>query len=203
MKGKKQTRGGRASFLTLCLGLFFLGGILIGRTCSFATAEPAGQELTSYLRDYLSLESERSCKTAVSALILYFRYPLLALLLGSSTLGIILLPLASSAFGFSLSFAVNCFAAAFGSSGVLLALAIFGVRCLISLPCFFLMAVPAWANAAALTSFGRCHRAAPVLHGRVLWRRTAFCAAALLVGTGFEWFCSPWLLRLVLEKILI
>jgi len=175
----------------------------MGQAFSSAAAETTGQELTTYLRGYLSLEPELSGRTAVSALVLYFRYPLLALLLGYSSIGVILLPMTAAAFGFFLSFSVCCFAAAFGSDGVLLALAVFGVRCLISLPCFFLLAVSAWENSAALASFGRGRRTASVHRGRFYWQRTGLCTAALLAGACFEWFCSPWLLRLVLERILI
>ena len=71
----------------------------------------------------------------LSALVLYFRYPLLAFLLGFASIGIVLLPCLTVAFGFFLSFSVCCFTAAFGPGGVLVALAVFGLRCLVTRPC--------------------------------------------------------------------
>ena len=93
----------------------------------------------------------------LSALVLYYRYPLFAVLLGFAYIGVALLPCLTAEFGFSLSFSVCCFPVSFGGNGVLLALAVFGVRCAVTLPVFFLLAVPAWGNSAALAlaSLGR------------------------------------------------
>lgn len=56
------------------------------------------------------------------------------------------LPLLSAAFGFFLAFSVGCFTSAFGGEGVLLAFAVFGIRCLLTFPCYFWLAVPAFQN---------------------------------------------------------
>ena len=135
---------------------------------------------------------------------LYGRYPLLALLLGFASLGVVLLPGLTAVFGLSLSFSVSCFTAAFGSDGVLLAAAVFGIRCAVTLPVYFLLAVPSWSNAAALAaaSLGKGRRTAPVVYGRVWWLRAAVCAAVLLAGMGLELFFSPWLLELALQRVL-
>ena len=52
---------------------------------------------------------------------------LLAFLLGFASVGAVLLPALTAAYGFFLSFSVCCFTAAFGRSGVLLALAAAGM----------------------------------------------------------------------------
>ena len=124
--------------------------------------------------------------------------------MGFASIGVVLLPAVTAAFGFFLSFSVSCFTAAFGGDGVLLALAVFGLRCAVTLPCYFLLAVPAWRNAAdlALASFGGGRRTAPVVYGQPWWSRVAVCAGILLAGVCLELFCSPWLLRLVLDRIL-
>ena len=187
------------------LALFFLGGVVLGQVVAGRVPADTGRELTEYLRGYLTLEGSVSPRAVLSALVLYLRYPLLALLLGFASLGVALLPALTAAFGFSLSFSVSCFTAAFGSDGVLLALAVFGVRCAVTLPVYFLLAVPSWSSAAALAaaSFGRGRRTAPVVYGRTWWLRAAGSAAALLAGMGVELFVSPWLLRLVLNRILL
>lgn len=186
------------------LALFFFGGVILGQVLTGRVPADTGQELTEYLQAYVALEEGVNPRAVLSALVLYYRYPLLAMLLGFASLGVVLLPGLTAVFGLSLSFSVSCFTAAFGSDGVLLALAVFGVRCAVTLPVYFILAAPAWSNAAALAaaSFGRGRRAAPVVYGRVWWTRTAVCAAVLLAGMGLELFFSPWLLETALHRIL-
>ena len=191
----------------LLLALFFLAGVILGQVLAGRVPAETGAELNRYLEDYVRLngQTERSATAALSAVVIYFRYPLLAFLLGFASIGVVLLPCVTVAYGFFLSFSVCCFTAAFGGDGVLLALAVFGLRCAVTLPCYFLLAVPAWGNSAALAaaSFGRGRRAAPVVYGRVWWLRTAACAGILLAGMGVELFCSPWLLEAVLSRIFV
>ena len=189
----------------IALALFFLGGVFLGQVLAGRVPDATGRELTEYLRGYVTLETAVTPQAAVSAVVLYFRYPLLAVLMGFSSIGVALLPAVTAAFGFFLSFSVSCFTAAFGADGVLLALAVFGLRCAVTLPCYFLLAVPAWRNAAALAlaSFGGGRRTAPVVYGQPWWSRVAVCAGILLAGLCLELFCSPWLLRLVLDRILV
>lgn len=207
MDGKKHRRTGPGSPLPkmIALALFFLGGVFLGQVLAGRVPDATGRELTEYLRSYVTLEAAVTPQAAVSALVLYFRYPLLAVLMGFASIGVALLPAVTAAFGFFLSFSVSCFTAAFGGEGVLLALAVFGLRCAVTLPCYFLLAVPAWRNAAALAlaSFGGGRRTAPVVYGQPWWSRVAVCAGILLAGVCLELFCSPWLLRLALDRILV
>ncbi len=190
----------------LLLALFFLGGVVLGQVLAGRVPDATGDELARYLADYVRLGGSGSVSagTALSALVVYFRYPLLAFLLGFASIGVVLLPCATAAFGFFLSFSVCCFTAAFGADGVLLALAVFGLRCAVTLPCYFLLAVPSWGTSAALASlsFGRGRRSAPVAYGSRWWLRLAVCGAVLLAGVCVDLFCSPWLLRLALERLL-
>lgn len=190
----------------LFLALFFLGGVILGQVLAGRVPDATGDELARYLADYVRLGGSGSVSAgaALSALVVYFRYPLLAFLLGFASIGVVLLPCATAAFGFFLSFSVCCFTAAFGADGVLLALAVFGLRCAVTLPCYFLLAVPSWGTSAALASlsFGRGRRSAPVAYGSRWWSRLAVCGAVLLAGVCVDLFCSPWLLQLVLERLL-
>ena len=129
----------------LLLALFFLAGVLLGQVLSGRVPDTTGDELRRYLEDYVRLggEGAPTVQTALSALVIYFRYPLFAFLLGFASIGVVLLPCVTAAYGFFLSFSVCCFTAAFGVDGVLLALAVFGLRCLVTLPCYFLLAAAA------------------------------------------------------------
>ena len=165
-----------------------------------------GDELTRYLTDYVYLYGQTAPEGRAfwETVVIYFRYPLLAVFLGFTSVGVVLLPVVAIAFGFFLSFSVSCFTAAFGGEGVLLALAVSGLRCALTLPCFFLLAVPSWQTSWALAglSLGRGQRCAPVVYGRVWWLRAGLAAAVLLAGVCADHALSPVLLRLALERVL-
>lgn len=197
--------GGPAALPRLCLlALCFLAGVLVGQVLAGRVPDATGDELKRYLTDFLRVEDSASAGTVLSSLVLYFRYPLLAFLLGFASIGAVLLPCVTVVFGLFLSFSVCCFTAAFGGDGVLLALAVFGLRCAVTLPVFFLLAVPAWGKSAALASlsFGRGRRVAAVTYGKDWWLRLLVCAGVLLAGVCVDLLASPWFLRLALGRIL-
>ena len=190
----------------LLLALFFLAGVLLGLVLSGLLPAANGYELRGLLEFKMLLGGggAPTARTVLSALVIYFRYPLMAFLLGFASIGVVLLPCVTAAYGFFLSFSVCCFTAAFGVDGVLLALAVFGLRCMVTLPCYFLLAAASWGTSAGLAavSFGRGRRTAPVVYGRACWVRFGACCLALLAGVCAELFLSPVLLRLMLERIL-
>ena len=189
----------------LVLALFFFAGILLGQVFSSRVPDTTGDELARYLKDFLKVgEEDLSPRAALSAAVLYFRYPLAAFLLGFASIGVLALPLVTGAFGGFLSFSVCCFAASFGPDGVLLALAVFGLRCAVTLPCYFLLAVPALERSAALAclSLGGGRRSAPVDYGRKWWSRLAVISGALAAGMCADLTLAPWVLRQLLERIL-
>lgn len=190
----------------LFLALFFLGGILLGQVLAGKVPDGTGDELTRYLTDYVYLYGQTAPEGRAfwETVVIYFRYPLLAVFLGFTSVGVVLLPVVAVAFGFFLSFSVSCFTAAFSGEGVLLALAVSGLRCALTLPCFFLLAVPSWQTSWALAglSLGRGQRCAPVVYGRVWWLRAGLAAAVLLAGVCADHALSPVLLRLALERVL-
>lgn len=202
-KRREMTEGRRQLSLLLVLALFFFAGVILGQVFSARVPDAAGDELTRYLTDFLKVEE--GDPSPGTAAVLYFRYPLAAVLLGFASIGILLLPLVTGAFGFFLSFSVCCFTAAFGPDGVLLALAVFGLRCAVTLPCYFLLAVPSLERSAALARFslGGGRYAAPVLYGRAWWRRLAVISGALLAGMCADLMLAPWFLRQLLERILV
>ena len=201
MDWKRRERTERPLLRLLFLALFFFAGVLLGQVFSARVPDATGGELARSLTDFLRVEKSLSPRAALSAAVLYFRYPLAAFLLGFASIGILLLPLATGAFGFFLSFSVCCFTASFGPDGVLLALAVFGLRCAVTLPCYFLLAVPSLERSAALAclSFGRGR--APVDYGRDWWGRLAVVAGVLLAGMCAELMLAPWFLGQLLERL--
>ena len=90
-----DVRGPLASLPRLVLlALFFAAGVLLGQALAGRVPTSTGEELNRYLTDYVRLEGEVSPTAGMlfSALVLYFRYPLLAFLLGFASIGIVLLP---------------------------------------------------------------------------------------------------------------
>lgn len=184
----------------LFLALFFFAGVVLGQVFASRVPDTAGGELNRYLTDFLKVE-ERA-RPALPAAVLYFRYPLAAFLLGFASIGILLLPLTAGAFGFFLSFSVCCFTAAFGPDGVLLALAVFGLRCAVTLPCFFWLAVPSLERSIALVRLSMGRGRAPALYGREWWSRLGIVSGVLLAGMCAELTLTPWFLRQLLERML-
>lgn len=184
------------------LALFFLLGVILGQVFAGSVPDAAGRELTRYLSDFVQLDAQQT-KPEVFwlTLLLYFRYPLAAVLLGFASIGVVLLPCATLLFGTMLSFSVSCFTAAFGGDGVLLALAVFGLRCAVTLPCYFLAATASLRSSAALASlsFGKGRRTAPVRFGS--WYCLAVMGAFLLTGACVDMVLSPALLRLALGRM--
>lgn len=207
--GRKRPSGGGAAALPrlVFLALCFAAGIFLGQVLTQRFPDSVGTELERYLTDYVALSQEAvpGRRTLLTALVIYFRYPLLAFFLGFASLGVVAIPVVTTAYGFFLSLSVCCFTAAFGRPGVLIALAVLGVRCLLTLPCYFLLAVPSLGTSAALASlsFGSGRRAAPVVYGRSCWKRLAVVCIVLLLGVCVELFLAPALLESVLEQVLI
>lgn len=176
--------------LTLCA--FFAAGIVCGQLAQHAAP---GGELADYLRGYAGMVAQSGVAQAslprVAAA--YLREPLIILLLGSCTFGAAAIPLVCAWQGFTLSFAVACFAGSLGYDGVLLSLAAFGLRGLILLPCT--LAVAQWAFDKSL----RHLRGEPVAAGR-RWRLGAYFAV-LLLGAVLEMAVVPRLFTLALGRI--
>lgn len=98
-------------------------------------------------------------------------------------------------------YAAGCLFAAFGGQGLLLALGLFGLRCFVTVTCFFLLAVPAWQSSVELfqMSFGRGHSFTAV-YGHRWWLRLACVAGAICFGILLDIRLSPGLLRLLLAN---
>ena len=103
--------------------------------------------------------------------------------------------------GFFPAYAAGCLTASFGGRGLLLALAFFGFRCLVTVPCFFLLAAPAMGRAAALRGLSRGRRGAAFSAcGRGCWLGFGIVCLILCLGAWIELRLSPFLLRALLER---
>lgn len=189
----------------LLISFFFLFGVLLGQVFANRTPDSVISEIKRYLADYICLCGVRdfSSEAFFSTLWSYFRYPLLSLLLGFSSVGVLFLPCISVVFGFLLSYSVSCFVASFGTFGVFFSLAVFGLRCFVTLPCFLISAVYSFRSSLVLAgaAFGRSRRTASIHLGRGYFKLFSVLVMILVISVCVESFFSPLLLRLMLEHI--
>ena len=170
----------RLYILCLFLAAGILAGFLAGRTVASEDLLSLSRYVTGYAR--LNAEEPRSAGLW-QVLWTYLRYPAAAFLLGCTAWGVMLIPLTCAAQGFFLSFAVQCFAAALGKQGVVLALAALGLRCLFTIPCLLTIAADSFACA-----WRRAERQKPEVRDR---RSVIICVFVLLTGTVAECALVP------------
>ena len=206
LRQRDHGKGGQPLLLPrlFLLAVCFLVGVLLGQFFAECVSETTGTELDAYLESYFRVGQESSWKSFLSVLLQYFRYPLIVVVLGFASLGVVLIPGITLAIGFLLSFSVSCFTAAFGTNGLFLAVAAMGLRCLITIPCYFLLAAPSWGRSAALASlsFGRGRRVSTDVNGRGWWGITVLCLVVLLIGACLDLFCTPKILEWALKRTL-
>lgn len=181
------------------LAVCFAVGALFGH--GYAGVHADGQALQTYLREVCALWAAEGVRLSPgSCVLLYGGYAAGAFLLGFASVGAVLIPLLSGAFGFLSMYTVSCFVRVFGREGAVLAAAVLLVRMLFSLPCFLAMAEAAWppSTELALLAFGRGRRSAPVLYGGRYFVVFGVCAAILAVGVCCERLVTPLLVRLAL-----
>ena len=172
----------KARLYILCL--FLAAGILAGFLAGRAVASEDLLSLSRYVTGYARLNAEEPRSAGLwQVLWTYLRYPAAAFLLGCTAWGVMLIPLTCAAQGFFLSFAVQCFAAALGKQGVVLALAALGLRCLFTIPCLLTIAADSFACA-----WHRAERQKPEVRDR---RSVIICVFVLLTGTVAECALVP------------
>ncbi len=124
-------------FSLLLCGAMFLIGCIIGTFTAGLVSD--GTQLSSILSDYLSgyLNNASAKPDFFIAALETFKYHLTALFLGLSLLGVIFIPVLSGIRGFMLSYSIAAVVRLLGGKGAWLALSVFGIRTLITIPCFF------------------------------------------------------------------
>lgn len=181
--------------LTLCA--FFAVGIIAGQVIQYTVGIDGATELAAYLRGYAGMITQQDAtvsSSAVRVFITYFRGPLLLLLLGFCTFGAVAIPLVCALQGFTLSFAVACFSASLGYEGVLLSLAAFGLRGVVTLPCSLIIAQ--WAFDKTINRL----KGEPFAGSATQRRRLAACFFVLVLAAVLEIILVPQLFLLVLGR---
>lgn len=188
----------------LLLALFFMVGALAGHLYAGTWESEAQDSLRAYLTDYCTIYDAGAAATSLPhCALLYFGYTAALLLLGFSSIGVALIPLLASVFGFFTMYVVSCFVSCYGRAGVLLAIGALSVRLMFTMPCFFTLAGEAWplSTDLFLLAFHRGKRSAPVFYGSRYFLLLLLCIIILTVGVCCERFLTPILFRMALKSV--
>ena len=171
---------------------FLLGGAAGCLMSAFLQGEGL-ESLRGYLEAFLRSAGEggAGAPAVLRALWGTVRWPLLALILGFTALGVLGLPLLFAARGFLLAFSIAAFVRAFGSAGCLLALLVFGVPGCLSVPALFVLGAQGLAASVRLAGRSLGEGRGPSPYGRAYFLRCGGCAAALCVCLCLECFAVP------------
>ena len=165
----------------------FLAGGLAGCLLAAQVGGAGETSLTGYLDAFLRASGQGALETPALWAQVWdtFRWPLFALLLGFTALGVLGLPVL---------FAVAAFVRAFGGAGWLLALLVFGVGGALALPALFVLGVQSFLSARALAVRVRGEGQGHVLWGRACLTRCALCMGCVLGSILLERAAVPALL---------
>lgn len=175
--------------LGICFGLGALAGFLFsGWSC--------GPGLRDYLQRYFQAAGqEGGAEPALWACVWDLaRWPLAALLLGSTPVGAVGIPLLLGARGFSLAFSAAAFARLFGLPGMAAAVTAFGVPALIAVPVLFAAAADAFRQ-----SLGRLTGERTPAWGQRA-QVLAPCAGLLVLAAALQQTLAPALLTAVCAR---
>ena len=168
--------------LAVTAACFLLGG-LVG--CLLASHIGGGgqESLAAYVEGFLRAAQAGEITAPALASLVWdtVRWPLLALLLGFTALGLLGLPLLFAVRGFLLAFSIASFVRLFGGAGCLLALLVFvlGVQGLLAAR---VLAGRVWGDGKT-----------PPPYGKLYFFRCGACAVALCVSLLLDCFVVPGL----------
>lgn len=119
-----------------------MAGAAAGHCAAGSEAIYRSTELQSFLASFFRMleKNELHAASFGSVLFSYCKYPAAVFAAGLFPIGMILIPILTLIQGFALSFAVSAFLYAAPEHSVLLVFLLFGLRCLVVLPCYFWLA---------------------------------------------------------------
>ena len=147
----------------------------------------------SSLNDFMGISSLESA-SAVTVFFHFARFHLVAFLLGSSFLGIALLPVLSCIRGYALSCTAASIISCYPSNGIIMAAIILGIPAIVSLPCFFTISIDGLMSSNRIFHLVRGNSAP---RKDKLYTRSLACLPFLAIGTLIEIKLVPYLVSLL------
>ena len=184
---------GRMAPALAVLAVSFLLGALAGCLMSAFLEGEGLESLRAFLERFLRSAGEGGVEPAgqLSQIWAVLRWPLLALVLGFTALGVLGMPLLFAVRGFLLAFSAAAFVQVFGGAGCLLAFLVFGLSGCLSVPALFVLGTQGLAASFRLAGRSLGEGKAPSPYGRAYFLRCGGCAAALCVCLLLECLAVP------------
>lgn len=178
--------------LAVTAAFFALGG-LAGCLLARNVSPGEGEAIADYLGCFLRTAQEEALETPALAQLLWrsLRWPIAALLMGFSALGLLGLPILCFLRGFLLAFSVAAFTNAYAGAGLAVAFLLLGIPALAAIPAFFILAAQSfsWSWALATRDAGSSRRE-PLFQRSSLFR-LGLCAAAMGASLLLEYCLVP------------
>ena len=186
-RSQKQTQ--KTFFVRLAmLGAFHCIGFFLGHLAIRWLDDENTSQLSLYIeRFFASLTSQTLQPSVWDVFVSYFRYPVMAFLLGFCQIGTILLPLLCAMQGFFLSFSVSALIDCLGRRGLLTVISLFGIRSILTIPCTLLISAIA------------IHREGKNPYSGKDYRQFLFCTGFLFLGVILEVTVVPRLLHMMVR----
>lgn len=187
----------------LPLAISFFLGTVVGCLWAGGVAEAESGTLTAYIEGYLT--AARSGALTVPSLfsLLWetFRWPLLTWILAFTAIGVIGIPVLFALRGFFLAFAVASFVRVLGGAGGVLAVLLFGITGLLTIPVLFVLGTQGLTACCALGArlLGEKRRGGTP-YGRAYFLRSGICFFVLFVSVCVEQTVLPALLTAVVGR---
>lgn len=183
--GPLRQKNSRIYFLLLIL--CFSAGCFAGSlTGSFFGLDPV-------LKDFCDFSTGCS-SNPISVFFGFSRFHLVAFLLGSSFLGLALLPVLSCIRGYALSCTAASIISSYPEKGVIMAAVILGIPALLSIPCFFVVSIDGYMSSVRIFHLVRGNSAP---RKDKLYSRFLACIPILALGTLAEIKFVPYLVSLL------
>jgi len=186
-------RGG--SFGLIICAVFFACGVIAGTSSARRLDAMGTYALYESMMGYMEQIRAGTYVSPgfLSVLWTVGRDHLIVLFLGFSLLGALCLPILSGVRGFYLSFSIAAFIRAFGFGGVPVALSLFGVGALLTLPVFFILTAQAFSASSQMgkAALGMGTLQLGVLYGRGYLLRLIGCFLGILAAVLIEIYFTP------------
>lgn len=147
----------------------------------------------SFLNDYLGA-AEIASQNPIGLFFNFSRFQLVAFLLGTSFLGLALLPALSFIRGYALSCTAASIISAYPDNGIFMAAIILGVPAIFSLACFFVISIEGFKSSERIFHLVRGNSAP---RKDKLYARFLACIPFLALGTLIEIRFVPYLISLL------
>ncbi len=172
-------------FISAC----FIIGVIAGSVVATNVADP--DQMGTIIQEFAS----GSFNGLGSCIVKFMKYPAIIFLCGVSIFGFVLIPVTVTVRAFFLSYAITSIINAYGSAGMAYALSLFGIQCLVTLPCIFLLASQGLVSASLLFSLatGSGKKVSTGIFNGAYFIRVLICIIVLLLGSLLEWLVTPLL----------